>query len=554
MSVNLDRRRRVMARSQALGHCVCNPRNPCPCDIFVHHNVCPCAGEKMPAPSGSVPLTRHVRKAGCASKIGQADLVRVLGRLPAVTEPRVLVGAAAGDDAGVWKLDERTALVLTVDVFTPCVDDPRLFGRIAAANSVSDVYAMGGRPLTALSIVGFPIDDLDGSILEEMLLGGIEKLEEAACPVIGGHSINDPEIKLGFSVTGLVDPSRPVRRDRARPGDALVLTKPLGTGMVSFAAQIGRVDEDWLTRVGESMAVLNRDAAEAMLEHDAHACTDVTGFGLAGHLVEMVRGSGVSAEIDFRRLPVFGIVPACLEAEILSGAIERNQEYAMAWIEVRDPSHERNVPILYDPQTSGGLLVALPPDRAEALVEGLRARGHEGAAIVGRVTEREPGSAEGRVVVTHTSLENLVGGKGRVRMKENEAAGPEREARRERPARVASAAASADCCDHPPFAEEGDPPPIGAGRSGQDALVIFKDFLNAANQPDLIDGRAKKLMAIALSIAHRCRPCLVSHLRSAVPMGITQGEIDEAANLAVAFGGCTAMMFYREACEELGIG
>ena len=199
MSVDINRRKAVMARSIKLGHCVCNPKLPCPCPNFKEHNICSCAGERMPVKTGEVCLTQYVRKAGCASKIGQADLAKILSKLPPVTDPRVLVGTAAGDDAGIYQLDNRYSLVQTVDVFTPCVDDPYLFGQISAANSVSDVYAMGGKPLTALSIIGFPIDELDGAIMEAILRGGMDKLNEAGCALISGHSINDEEIKCGFA-------------------------------------------------------------------------------------------------------------------------------------------------------------------------------------------------------------------------------------------------------------------------------------------------------------------------------------------------------------------
>ena len=410
MAIDFKRRKAVMSRSTKLGHCVCDATKSCPCDLFRQFNVCPCAGEKLPAPAGeTVALTRHVRKAGCASKIGQADLLRILGNLPPVRDPNVLVGAAAGDDAGIYRIGPNLALVQTVDVFTPCVDDPYLFGQIAAANSVSDVYAMGGRPVTALSIVGFPMDTLDGSVLEAMMRGAMAKLEEAGCALIGGHSLQDEEIKLGFAVTGLMDPAKVVLRAAARPGDALVLTKPLGTGMISFAAQIGRAGPDALAEAGAAMATLNRDAAERMVAHGAHAATDITGFGLAGHLVEMCRGSGVSAEIDFRALPVFRAAKDALDRQIFSGAVEKNQEYAMAWVRTDDPAAERNLPILFDPQTSGGMLIALPPDRAAALVGELRALGHAATAVIGRIIPRPAPDAESRVIVTHGELENLVG-------------------------------------------------------------------------------------------------------------------------------------------------
>lgn len=409
MTIDMDRRRRVMRRSVKLGHCVCDVRQPCPCPTFKDHNVCLCAGEKLPVKEGAVALTQHVRKAGCASKIGQADLLRILGRLPAVEDPNVLVGAAAGDDAGVYRLDDRQALVQTVDVFTPCVDDAYLFGRIAAANSVSDVYAMGGRPITALSVVGFPIDLLDGAVMEEMLRGGMDNLGEANCSLIGGHSINDEEIKFGFAVTGLIGADQAVQRNQARAGDVLVLTKPLGTGMVCFASQLGRVDDPLLGDVGASMAALNRDAAERMVEHGAHACTDITGFGLAGHLVEMVRSSGVSVELDLAALPVFGAAEACLRNEIMSGAIERNRDYAMAWLDFADDDHVNHA-ILYDAQTSGGLLVALPEDKASAYVDALHGLGHPATSVIGRVVEKGEGREEGKVLVRGSRFENVTPG------------------------------------------------------------------------------------------------------------------------------------------------
>ncbi|NQU43394.1 selenide, water dikinase SelD, partial [bacterium] len=421
MVVNLKRRKSVMARSMRLGHCVCNPKNPCPCDIFIRHNVCPCAGEKLPVTSGPVALTRHVRKAGCASKIGQADLLKVIGGLPEIENKNVLVGAAAGDDAGVYRLDEGCCLVQTVDVFTPNVDDPYLFGQIAAANSVSDIYAMGGRPLTALSIVGFPIDVLDASILAEILRGGIDKMNEADCAVIGGHSINDEEIKCGFAVTGLIEPEKVVQRNAARGGDVLILTKPLGTGMVSFAAQIGRAEPGVLEVAGVWMATLNKDAAELMARYGAHACTDVTGFGLMGHLVEMIRTSGLTAEIVLESLPVLGPVQACLEQGILSGSIESNQEYSWAWLRVEDSEAEKALPVLFDPQTSGGLLVALPEEKAAGYVGEMRERGHEAASIIGRVRERSGSQREGEVVLKGRRLLNLIGeGEGILREKEEE--------------------------------------------------------------------------------------------------------------------------------------
>jgi len=517
MTVDRARRKAVMGRSMRLGHCVCDPKKPCPCDVFRIHNVCQCAGERLPVRPGRVALTQLVHKAGCASKIGQADLLRILSKLPTVDDPNVLIGTAAGDDAGVYRLGNGYALVQTVDVFTPCVDDPYLFGQIAAANSLSDVYAMGGTPLTALSIVGFPIEELDGAIMEAILRGGMDKLAEAGCALIGGHSINDPEIKCGFAVTGLIDAAHTIQRDKARPGDALALTKPLGTGLIAFAAQIGRVSEAALAAAGGQMALLNRDAAELMVKHGANACTDITGYGLAGHLVQMCRGSGVSAEIDLARLPVFAAVADLIEQEVLPGAVERNEEYAGAWVRA-DEESARDVVVMYDPQTSGGLLVSLPECAAHHMVDELRARGQTAAAVIGRIVEMDAGGEP--TVSVRGVLKNFLG-KREARMPNHE----EKEAA---------------CCS------EGAPAEGAGGSSAADTLGLFTDFMKEANRPGLIDARAKKLMAIALSVVQHCEPCLKIHMKSAMAMGLSLAEIDEAANLAVAFGGCTAMMFYKE--------
>ncbi len=290
MVKDLLKRRRVMQRSMQLGHCICDPRKPCPCDLLLEKDLCPCAGEELPRGDAPIRLTELVESSGCASKIDQATLQRILGGLPSPADPRVLVGMPAGDDAGVYLLDERTALVQTVDVFTPPVDDPYAFGQIAAANSLSDVYAMGGRPITALSIVGFPAGKLPDEILRQILRGGLDKMSEAGVPVIGGHSIKENEIKAGFAVTGLIDPRRVATNAAARPGDRLVLTKPLGTGIIAFAARIGRAKPEWTAAAVGSMAALNRRAAELMGQFEVHACTDVTGFGLLGHFEVDGRG------------------------------------------------------------------------------------------------------------------------------------------------------------------------------------------------------------------------------------------------------------------------
>lgn len=562
MPINLERRKIVMARSIKLGHCVCNPRQGCPCEVFKSHNVCPCAGEKLPPATGPVALTQYVRKAGCASKIGQADLKRILSQLPPVTDPNVLLGAAAGDDAGIYRVDEGHCLVQTVDVFTPCVDDPYLFGQIAAANSLSDIYAMGGQPLTALSIVGFPIDDLDGAIMEAMLRGGMEKLEEAGCSLIGGHSLQDEEIKCGFAITGLIDPRLTVVRDNARPGDVLVLTKPLGTGMISFAAQLGRLAPGRLEEAGAFMAQLNKDAAALMHRYQAHACTDITGFGLMGHLVEMARNSRVRVTLDMSQLPVLAAAAECLDQEILPGAIERNQEYVLAWTRIADGNHVRHLPILYDPQTSGGLLISLPEAPARDLLRELHGKGHSSAAIVGQVSALADSQKEAEVVVVNTTLGNIIGRReGAVLPLVKPALDPSvrvnAPAMPEAGEKLACCAGSAEpsgiAAEAPaPTVPQGLPPTSAReAESGPDTASLFADFLGHANQPGLIDGRSKKLMAIALSVAQRCKPCLAAHLKSARTMGISKAEIDEAAWLGIAFAGSPAMMLYREVWREI---
>ena len=476
----------------------------------------------MPVKEGKVALTQLVKKAGCDSKIGQADLQRILSKLPSVNDPNVIVGMTAGDDAGIYRLNDQLSLVQTVDVFTPNVDDPYLFGQIAAANSVSDIYAMGGKPLTALSIIGFPIETLDGKIMEEILRGGIDKLAEAGCVVIGGHSINDEEIKFGFAVTGLIDENKAIIRGNAKVGDSLIITKPLGTGMLSFAAQIGRINNEVQSEVGRWMAELNKDAAELMVEMKANACTDITGFGLMGHLVEMVRSSGVNAEIDISKLPVFGAVEYCIENEILSGAIERNQEYSSAWLEVKDDSYEKNLPILFDPQTSGGLLISIPTDRAENYIKEMHSRGHHATTIVGRITEKNKNISESKVIITNTKLMNFIGKREGIIMEKEDQ----------------------PCCANPPSFEN---------ESNDDYKAKFTEFMKSVNKEGAVDKKTKKLLAIALSISQKCEPCLKIHIKSALEMGITKEQIDETAYVAISFSGAPAMMFYNDVCKELNL-
>lgn len=391
-----EKRRRIMQRSIKLGHCICNPKEPCPCDLFKQENVCLCAGERLEEVSENVPLTQFVENAGCASKINQTDLKIVLAGLPAISDPRVLVSADTCDDAGVYKLTDDLALVQSVDVFTPNVDDPYIFGQIAASNSLSDIYAMGGEPVTALSVVGFPIETMSHKIMNQMLRGGIDKMKEAGVEVIGGHSIKDTEIKFGFAVTGVIDPKKIITNDKAKPGDVLVLTKPLGTGVISFASQLDRASKEAMEAIGRSMAELNKVAAETMVEAGVTTATDVTGFGLMGHLSEMVAQSEVTAEIYVDQVPFFEGVLDYVREELISGAIERNREYAAQYVEVTEDVSEDVEIALYDPQTSGGFLIAVKEDHAEKFVTKLREKGLNSAAIIGKIIAR----SEGKIILT----------------------------------------------------------------------------------------------------------------------------------------------------------
>jgi selenide,water dikinase len=298
----------------------------------------------------------------------------VLAKLPKQTDPNVLIGFDTADDAGVYRLAPDLALVQTVDFFTPVVDDPYTFGQIAAANALSDVYAMGGRPISALSIVGFPNTGRDLAILESILQGGHAKMQEAGCAVIGGHSIGDEEIKFGYAVTGLVNPARVLSNAGALPGDRLILTKRIGTGIISTALKQGRASEASLNAAIESMCALNRTASEVALEFPVHAATDITGFGLLGHAREMALASNVSLAIDHARIEFLPAAVDYSRAGHLPGGLKRNREFLEGCVEFADDIREEVRHLLFDPQTSGGLLLAVEEPAVASLVTALRAR------------------------------------------------------------------------------------------------------------------------------------------------------------------------------------
>ncbi len=299
----------------------------------------------------------------------------MLAKLPKQTDPNVLIGYDTADDGGVYRLGPDLALVETVDFFTPIVDDPYTFGQIAAANALSDVYAMGGRPISALCIVGFPNTGRDPAILESILQGGHAKMQEAGCAVIGGHSIGDEEIKFGYAVTGLVNPARVLSNAGALPGDRLILTKRIGTGIISTALKQGRASETSLNAAIESMCALNRTASEVALEFPVRAATDITGFGLLGHAREMALASKVSLAIDHARIE---FLPAAVDYSrqgYLPTGLLRNREFLEGCVEFADPVIEEVRNLLFDPQTSGGLLLAVEAQASSNLVAALRERG-----------------------------------------------------------------------------------------------------------------------------------------------------------------------------------
>jgi selenide,water dikinase len=328
-------------------------------------------------------LTAHVKAGGCASKLSPKLLDKVLGALPRIANPNVLVGFDTADDAGVYRLSANLALVQTIDFFTPVVDDPFTFGGIAAANALSDVYAMGGSPISSLSVVAFPANG-DTDVLEAILLGGLEKMREAGCAVLGGHSVADAEIKFGYAVTGTIHPDRIKKNSGARTGDALVFTKAIGTGVIGTALKRGISRPDWVEAATASMLTLNRAACHAMLRFDVHGCTDVTGFGFLGHAREMAIGSGVTLEIDPSRIPLLPGALDAVRAGAIPGGLNNNRDFAECTVEVAGNLDPALLKLLYDPQTSGGLLISLPEADAVAL-EGIL----PGACRVGRVLSRD---------------------------------------------------------------------------------------------------------------------------------------------------------------------
>lgn len=310
-------------------------------------------------------------------------------------DPNLLVGLERGDDAGVYKLNDELAIVQTIDFITPIVDDPFTFGQIAAANALSDVYAMGGRPLTAMNVVCFPVKSMDVSVLSDVLRGGLTKMQEGGVTLVGGHSVEDDELKYGLSVTGVVHPSRIVTREGARVGDRLILTKPLGTGLVSTAVKGGVAATETMDRAAVAMTTLNKEASQAMLEVGCHACTDITGFGFLGHASGMVEGGTLGMEVSASSIPTFPEAKEFAGMGLVPAGTYRNRDFRCDMIDISPDVSDEMVSILFDPQTSGGLLIAVPGERAGALLERLHRGGLADAAVVGEIV----GEPKGRIVV-----------------------------------------------------------------------------------------------------------------------------------------------------------
>jgi selenide,water dikinase len=339
----------------------------------------------------SIRLTQFAKRAGCAAKQPPDYLFSLLAGLPPITDPNVLVGHASADDAAVYRLSDELALILTTDFFTPIVDRPYDFGAIAAANALSDVYAMAGVPVTALSLVGFPAGALPAEVLGEILRGAIDKANEAGIAVVGGHTIQTDEPIFGLAVVGRVDPRAVITNTGAQPGDFLILTKPLGLGIITTAA---KRDEDHSKAIAEAIAImktLNRDAASILARAGAHALTDVTGFGLLGHLRNLAAASGVSALVWNDLVPILPAAREYVKKGLAPGGTHANRRFLADWVDTVPDITEHDELLLCDAQTSGGLLAAVPGDRAPSVVHELRAKGASWAALIGSIEPGEPG-------------------------------------------------------------------------------------------------------------------------------------------------------------------
>ncbi len=338
----------------------------------------------------TIRLTETVKAGGCASKLSPAVLDKVLGKLPKQSDPNVLVGFDHADDAGVYRIAPHLALVQTVDFFTPMVDDPYTFGQIAATNALSDVYAMGGKPVSALALVCFPGKG-DFDVLERVLSGGLSKMIEAGCTIIGGHSVRDEETKFGYAVTGLIDPARVLTNGGAQPGDRLLFTKALGTGVITTAIKRSSAQPEWVEAATRSMTTLNKAAAEivAKFGESVHAMTDVTGFGMIGHARELALASQVSLRLFANKIPRLDGAMECIRAAFIPAGLLANRDFAECVVSYENATEEERT-LLFDPQTAGGLLISVGEDQASELTHALIAGGVQAAEIGEALPQRKP--------------------------------------------------------------------------------------------------------------------------------------------------------------------
>ncbi len=319
------------------------------------------------------------------------DLAEILSELPLERDPNLIVGAETCDDAGVYKLTKDIALIQTLDFFTPIVNDPHDFGKIAAANSLSDVYSMGGRPLTAMNIVCFPVKEMKKQVLKQIIAGGLEIVHQAGAVLLGGHSVQDPELKFGLSVTGIVHPDKIVANSGAIPGDLLVLTKPLGTGILATALKAGMLEPATIRYVTDLMASLNKGAAEAMVQVGVNAATDITGFGLIGHAIEMAMASNVSMRIHATNVPIIPEALTFASIGMIPEGTHKNRSFCACRMQVAKDVDSLLIDILTDAQTSGGLLISVSKERLDALLNALEHKACHCHQVVGEVIEGEPG-------------------------------------------------------------------------------------------------------------------------------------------------------------------
>ncbi len=346
---------------------------------------------KIQTPADKVKLTHYTHGLGCACKIRPQYLERILKDLPVSSNPAVLIGNNTSDDASVYKISEDTAIVQTVDFFTPVVDDPYQFGQIAAANSLSDIYAMGAKPLFALNIVGFPDNRLPESVLKDILRGASDKAKEAGIEILGGHTVEDTEPKFGMTVTATIHPEKIISNSGAQTGDVLILTKPIGTGIIATGVKRGITGNELAAKASEIMSQLNAKAAELMQKFPVNACTDITGFGLLGHLKEMTTASGVDAQIFYNQIPIIEGVKDLALADIIPGGTKNNLDFVKDYVHYDSHLSEIDQLIMNDAQTSGGLLISLPEKFQDDFIREYNLKGMETAVVIGKILDKGRG-------------------------------------------------------------------------------------------------------------------------------------------------------------------